>query len=282
MNPPLLAFWGIAAAMVVTCIGLILLPFWRGREHSPDRRREANIAIYRQRRAEIDREVAGGQRSAEDGESEKAELGARLLGDIDAGQAQNTAPPRSRPWLASVFCVVFVAAGSVVVYETLGDPRALALAGMPNITQMTTTLRARIQVDPGDLRARMLLARIEQKQGDYAGAAGNLAYINRNLSEKHPSLMEAEAESRLAAGETLSGRAGQLFQQVLTSRPDDIKALWYVGLKAAEAGHKKQAIAYWNRLLDQDISDDLREKVKDRRNALQGDLPSLAERRGAK
>jgi cytochrome c-type biogenesis protein CcmH len=276
MSGNFLAFWGTASLMGIVCLALILLPLCRTHVARTRRsRRSTNIEIYRQRCAEIDWQLSGGQLTQADAERAKNESGIRLLNDAEATKEIRPAATDLKPWLASILAAALIIFGGVLGYKMLGTPEALALHGLPSSAQMINALQARIRQNPADWRSRLVLASLQQKQGEYSKAARSLAYINRHRSQKNPDLLKAEAENRLAAGENLLGHAGTLFEQVLKARPDDIEALWYVGLKAAEAGQDKRAIRYWKQLLKQNPSDALREKVENRLTALDGKKSSL-------
>lgn len=266
----------LGSAMIILCLALVVIPIWHAGSGAGDRRRDANVEIYRQRCAEIDREIAAGCLPEADAEDEKDELGARLLADIDAesgllaqsGTAATVRRSSIRRWLASLFVGLFIVTGAAGGYGWLAGRQAIDNAGMPNIDQMTAQLKAQVQTHPEDRRARLLLAQVQRRRGDDAGAAANLRVLNQGSATPNTDLLAAEAQANLAAGGDLSGRAGDLYSQLLEIDPTNREALWYLGLRATEADQNAKAIRFWNHLLEQKLSAEDRAMVFSRRNSL--------------
>ncbi|MES1925226.1 c-type cytochrome biogenesis protein CcmI [Salinisphaera sp. T31B1] len=265
-----------ATLLVVASLVFVLIPLWRARISSADRRREANITIYHQRYAEIEREVSAGRMTRRDAEYEKDELGARLLADIDETPSLTGAPTRAgRPWFTSLLMIALLVVGTTGTYWYLGDPAAFENADMPDIATMVRELEQRVEAAPDDLQARAMLARAQEATGDYAGAAENYRALNAAMPEPQAPIIAAEAEATLQASDDLQGRTQQLFAQLLELDPASREALWYLGLAAAERGDDPQAVEYWTRLLDQDLPSDFADMVRNRRNELTGRKPEL-------
>lgn len=258
----------LAVAMITFCVAIMLFPLWYGSpvDATVGRRREANIAIYRQRCAELAEDVAAGRISPAEFQTEKDRLGARLLDEVSVEKT-----PRERvkrPWFASVLGVALIVVGSGAAYLWFGDWQAVSERHMPNVDQLLDQLRQQVAQQPKDQGVRLLLAQVQLREGDYSGAAHNLAIINHASLHPNPDFLVAEAQARLDAGESLSGRAGDLFAQALKLDPKNIKALWYLGLRAVEAGRNQQAKSYWQRLLEQKLPQGMAAMVRTRINGL--------------
>ncbi|RJS92068.1 c-type cytochrome biogenesis protein CcmI [Salinisphaera sp. Q1T1-3] len=277
----MIVFTLVATAMVIVCLGFALVPMWRTQSAADvDRRRAANIEVYRQRCRELDADVAAERISAAEAAAEKDALGARLLADVDAATEMSVsgrAVPvaAGRPWLASSLATVLIVVAGSAGYLWLGNPGALEDSGMPNVDQMVGQLEARVAEDPNDRGARLMLAEAYRSRGQYKKAAATLHQINAAASPPDADLLVAEAQARLAAGQDLQGDVGQLFQQALVQDPTNPQALWFLGLRASEAGKPKAAVRFWDRLLAQDLPPKVENMVRSRRNALAGDVPSL-------
>jgi len=265
-----------AALLLAASLVFVLLPLWRASKPVGDRRREANITVYHQRYAEIEREVSAGRMTRRDAELEKDELGARLLADIDDSPALtgNTQKP-TRPWVISLLVVVVLVGGVSATYWQIGDPNAFENAGMPDIATMVGELEQRVEQAPDDLQARAMLARAQEATGDYSAAADNYKAINAAMPSPQAPIIAAEADATLQATDDLQGRTAMLFGQLLTLDPESREALWYLGLAAAERGDDREAVAHWDRLLALDLPDDFAEMVRNRRNELSGEKPGL-------
>lgn len=270
-------FLVFAALLVAASLLFVLIPLWRGARPAADKRREANITIYHQRYQEIEREVGAGRLSRREAEEEKDELGARLLADVDQTPSLLSSPQQKtrRPWLATLLIVVLIVGGGVGAYWKLGDWRAVENAGMPDAQTVMRELQERVNQYPGDLKARALLAEAQQSTGQFAAAAKNLHALNAASSKPRPQLIAAEADATLQATNDLQGKARDLFAQALKLDPKNRQALWFLGLAAAERGDNSKAVDYWDRLLKQKLSADVRAMVQSRRNELTGDKPKL-------
>jgi len=265
-----------AALLLAASLVFVLLPLWRASKPVGDRRREANITVYHQRYAEIEREVSAGRMTRRDAELEKDELGARLLADIDDSPAlTGNTQKATRPWLISLLVVVVLVGGVSATYWQIGDPNAFENAGMPDIATMVGELEQRVEQAPDDLQARAMLARAQEATGDYSAAADNYKAINAAMPSPQAPIIAAEAEATLQATDDLQGRTAMLFGQLLTLDSESREALWYLGLAAAERGDDREAVAHWDRLLALDLPDDFAEMVRNRRNELSGEKPGL-------
>lgn len=266
----------LAALLLAASLVFVLLPLWRASKPIGDRRREANITVYHQRYAEIEREVSAGRMTRRDAELEKDALGARLLADIDETPALTANTQHAtRPWFVSVMMMLVLVGGVSATYWQIGDPQAFENAGMPDVATMIGELEQRVAQAPDDLQARAMLARAQEATGDYAAAANNYKAINAAMPSPQAPIIAAEAEATLQATDNLQGRTAELFSQLLEVDGDSREALWYLGLAAAERGDGEQAVAHWNRLLSLDLPDDFAEMVRNRRDELSGEKPAL-------
>ena len=274
----MIGFIAIAIAMIALCAVLAVVPLWQGaeRQRAGIKRRETNIDAYRQRVREIDADVTAGRLEAATAEREKKALGARLVADVDTiPTADNLPLKRQRPWLASALALLLVTTSGTLGYYWLGDYNAIAQSDRPDIDALVTELARQVAAHPDDRGARLMLAKVYESRGAFSKAAGQLAYINTRAAVPVPDLLIAEARARLKAGAPINGRAGSLFERALAQDPDNIAALWFCGLRAAQAGDDTQALALWDRLLALDVPADVRDMVQARRRALAGELPSL-------
>ncbi|WP_353226108.1 c-type cytochrome biogenesis protein CcmI [Salinisphaera hydrothermalis] len=273
----------LASAMVILCLVVVLRPIWRVRNDAAYRHRhEANVEIYRQRRAEIDRDVAANRITEADARQEIDELGVRLLEDVDAEpglmerSAATSAGPARDPglsWFASLVLLLFIASGAAA-YGWLANWQAVDKAGMPDTNQFIGQLKANVRAHPKDRDARRILAQTQRRQGDNAEAAANFHVLNQSgAAAPDPALIAAEADATLAAGGDLAGHAGTLYSQLLKLDPGNREALWYLGLRAAEEGNDAMAIQFWNRLLSQNLSPEARAMVSTRRDSLRAKQP---------
>lgn len=271
----MMTFAALAGVMVLVSIVIVVLPLWRG-DSAHGSRREANIAVYEQHTAVIDREVAAGQITQAQGDSHREELGARLLEDVEQGGMAFAGNRGDTPWLSSTMVVIAIVVSAAGMYTMLGDPRGVTAPERPDIARLVGEMKTRLATTPDDLRTRALLAQVQMVQHKYAAAAQSLAVINANMDKPDVTFLLTEARARvLGNGGDVNARAQQLYHQVLRLAPDNTEALWFAGLAALDDGNDSVAIIHWQRLLRQDLPKDFREQVERRLAELTEAKPSL-------
>jgi cytochrome c-type biogenesis protein CcmH len=267
---PLAAF----AALALLAVAGITRPWWRPSRGRGTARRAANIAAYRSRVAEIDRDAAAGIVSAEEAESLRTETAAQLLGDTGAADAAEAPPAAPSRWLA-VLVAVAVPAFAAVWYWSDGSWRVaqqLAQAGAstqvsPQVQAMVEKLAARMQAHPDDPAGWAMLGRSYFVMRRYAEAAGAYHQANAHNGGKDPDLLASEGEAlSFANGTEVPDDAAALFDRALKLDANDARALWYGGLAEAQRGDFTGARQRWTRLRQQALPDPMK-KVLDRQLA---------------
>ncbi|WP_423820952.1 c-type cytochrome biogenesis protein CcmI [Salinisphaera sp. SPP-AMP-43] len=273
--------FAVASTLLVgLCIVCLIWPLWRHSTGADERRRHANIEIYRQRYGEIERAVGLGRLSQDQAKREKDRIGRQLLSELDTDSKEKNAAAGQGgfrgAWRALGMAgglIVTVAAGG---YAWQGDGHALQQVDMPSVERQLQRLQDQVRSHPKAQDLRLRLAMAEKQHGEYAAAAHNLRRINDQRAAAIPSLLVGEAEMRLAAGSGLNREVRSVFARALAADPGNTKALWYLGLAASEAGDARQALGYWERLLKQPLSDSVRAKVRSRRDLLIDNMPVSA------
>lgn len=260
---------GVALVLVTlfAAIGLTR-PWWGGASLTQGiSRQSANIAAYRQRLLEIDQDLAAGALEPTAAASLKLELQQRLLED-----AVPVDPPAERtalrwPALAiaaalPIFAGVwYYAAGSWRIQEQFQQQGGSAPhdAEAPAIEQMVEQLLERLKAQPDDADGWAMLARSYFVLERYPQSAEAYARANALIQPPVADLLVAEgAAVGLAADGDLAARPRQLFEAALNIDPNHTRALWFLGQAAAQAETWAEAQAYWERLLKQELPEDLR------------------------
>jgi cytochrome c-type biogenesis protein CcmH len=246
-------FW-IAALCMVLVASSLFIPLLRGRgQRAATDRRRLNLAIHRQRRAELADEAGGSHLQAlED------ELDRELLDELsDAPGRATTGPLQGRASLVASLLLIPVLGLVLYLYvgrPDLADYRAQASAG--DDQQMTTAelqqsiarLIEKLKSRPDDLESWALLARSYQFTGQYelAQATWEKTLL---LAPDNTDVMAAYAQALAEAHEgRLSGKPERLIRAILEKDPDHPEALWLAGLLAAQQNKPSEAINYWKRL----------------------------------
>nr|MBL8410363.1 c-type cytochrome biogenesis protein CcmI [Dechloromonas sp.] len=253
-----------ATLLIVVVAAFVLPPLWLGVRAGKPRtdRKEANLAIFRDQLAELDREKAEGTLAAADFEQARAELQRRLLEEVDAGPAEATvgAPAASRKTAIAILLLLPLAA--MAAYALLGNPRALdpaqtaARPAQPQMTaeqidEMVAKLAARMEANPDDLQGWLMLGRSYKALGRYDDAVKAYAKAESRINED-PELLASYAETiAMAGGKGLAGKPRQLVEKALKIDPKHGHSLFLAGAAAMEAGENQKGIAYWEALLPQ-------------------------------
>lgn len=249
----MLGFW-IAALCMVLVAGSFFIPVLRGRGQrmAADRRR-LNLAIYRQRSAELADEASDGNLQAL-----MDELDRGLLDELSVAPDEATPRPLQRRAALLVGLLLIPILG-LLLYLYVGRPdladyRPQASAGdehrmtTAELQQSIARLVERLKKQPDDLEAWALLARSYQfaEQYDLALATWEKALL---LAPDNSDVMAAYAQALAEAHEgSLSGKPEQLIKAILEKDPNHPEALWLAGLSAAQQGKPADAINYWRRL----------------------------------
>jgi cytochrome c-type biogenesis protein CcmH len=249
-----------ATLLIVVVAAFVLPPLWLGLR-SPKRqadRKEANLAIFRDQQAELEREKTEGTLADADFEQARRELQRRLLEEVETtGSTTQASHGPSRKTAIAILLLLPVLA--LLGYGTLGNLRALdpsQAVAQPQVTPeqingMVAKLAERMKANPDDLKGWLMLGRSYKTMGRYAEAVDAFSKAE-SLINKDPDLLAAYAETvAMANGNGLKGKPMQLVQRALKLNPQHGHSLFLAGAAAMEAGDNKKGIAYWEALLPQ-------------------------------
>lgn len=278
----------LMAALALLAAFWLTRPFWQAQLPAAQRRRAANVAAYRSRLAELQAEVAAGLLDAQQAAALQAEMEARLLSDAEvADRVEATAPRRFGP--ALLLTAVFVVAGAVwyqqagswrIAEQVAAGPVVDPAAAAPDVGAMVSQLEARLQAAPDDGEGWAMLGRSYFVMDRYADSAAAYGKANELNGSSEPRLLTNEGEAlAMARDRDLLGRPQQLFEAALKLAPDDGKTLWYAGLASAQAKDYPTAQSRFEKLLAQELPEDIRLAVTarlDELRSLQGLAPAPA------
>ncbi|WP_284614817.1 c-type cytochrome biogenesis protein CcmI [Aquabacterium humicola] len=266
------AFLFAAVALITVTLLLLLRPWRRSTARNATSAGALNAAVYRHQLAELERDLAAGTLSEQDGREAREELQRRLLDDTAAAESASPAPgapapaaPLPRSALVVALMLPLVATG---LYAQLGAPIALlhpsaatagapsphgdgaAPSGMPpDVERMVASLAAKLEKNPGDAAGWAMLARSYHALGRMAEAAAAYERTGDAL-QRDPSLLaqSADALATLANG-SIEGEPLKRVEAALKLDPDHPMALSL----AATAAYKRRdfavATVHWKRLL---------------------------------
>lgn len=271
----------ILAPIVIACAAYVLWPILRGRpgaagaDSAPleDAARTLNLSIVRERRAQLDTELAGLEPGSAERERRILEFTEAANSDlgIDAPEADLTPSPSTkratgpagatsplRTVVATLIGLTLLA-GPLLMYRLSGTPEWIEVAAnLPkgasgDVEGLVSELERRLQAEPGRADGWLLLGRTRLSMGniDAARVAMEKALEVDSDDPALAAAIRADLADLLAqaAGTRLDGRPWALIQQALARDPRHQKALALAGAYQVTQGNKVAALGYWEPLL---------------------------------
>jgi cytochrome c-type biogenesis protein CcmH len=263
-------FWVICAAFILLALGFILPPMLQRSEASEreieEERKQANIAVYRDQLAELEKDLENGIVSQEQYAQDREEIERRLLEDTAGGKSKqkpSAAPASARSTAYALGIGLPLVA--VIFYLNVGNSQSINGGAPPTqapvsapagrtqeqIEANVAALARRLQDNPSDAQGWTMLARSYNSMERFGEAAGAYAKATE-LSPKDADLLAEYAfATAMASGRSLEGRPAEIIAQALKLDPENAKALQLAGSAAFQAKDYKKAVDYWERVLKQ-------------------------------
>lgn len=118
------------------------------------------------------------------------------------------------------------------------------------IEGMVEGLAARLQDDPADLEGWVMLARSYAVLARYEDAVHAYTRASELAPNDTALLLDRARVMRTLAGEQQTPETVNLMTQVASMEPDNIEALWFLGLDAFRAGNREAARSYFDRAMN--------------------------------
>lgn len=240
---------------------------------------EANAAVYRDQLQALERDLANGNLAAEEYETARDEIRARLLVDVAggvddgggvgttgtattagttgagaaAGAAAGVAGRRGARAVAAVLMLVVPLAAAGLYWRLGGgraalDPASVAADGMADINRMVEGLAARLRAKPDDPKGWAMLARSYKVMGRFDDAEEAIKHAG-TLRETDPDLMVAYADLlALRQGKRIEGEALRLVERALKVDAHHPTALLMSGVAAERRGDYRLALQQFETL----------------------------------
>lgn len=182
-------FWAVAASLALA-VAAVLVAALRKAPRPGAESAEADLAVYKDQLAEIERDLARGTIGAEDATRLRAEVGKRV---IEADRLRKTGPAAAgggRPWALAGVILAVVVPGGLAVYWGLGAPGYPDMALVPRLEALDEGIADRPSQEAE-------LARLKTPRD---------AALDERLTAEldamtDPAALQAEFRSRFAAGE---------------------------------------------------------------------------------
>jgi len=261
----LIAFWLIAAVMVGAAVLVVAPALLRARSEGAIDRAQQNVAIARERLAELEEDRAAGRLANEEFEPLREELEAALASDLKAEARPAERGHGPSPWPAMAVALLLpVLAGAL--YLSLGTPGAIDGAsiadagrgiGHPSVggngepasvEEMVARLQARLKEQPDDAGGWVTLGNTFMSMKRFGDAVEAFSRAHALIGDDPRLLVRYADALAMAAGGRIQGKPFELVWRALAADPDNPTALWLAGMGYAEKGEYQQAIAQWQRL----------------------------------
>lgn len=250
----------VAALLTALALAALAVPLLRRPRRGPARA-EYDLAVYRDQRAELERDRARGLIDEREAAAARTEIERRMLragrrrgAEGEAGAGGRAMRGRRRAAvLALGLCVPALSAG---LYATLGAPglpsrpfaEGAGPAAAPDVAGAVDRLRARLAAAPADLDGWLLLGRsyvLLQRYGEAVEALRRAAA----LAEGDPEIAAMLGEAMVwAADGAVTAEAVRVFEAVRAARPAHPSARFHLALAHAQAGRIRRAYDMWRAL----------------------------------
>lgn len=258
----MITFWVVAVALLVAVVALLAVPLIRKsdiRDSGVDHDR-SNVTLFQDQLSELERDRTHGLLTDDQFEQARIELGQRLLAEVgdESSRTNASSGPRGTPWRYAVLSCVPVAA--LVGYIVLGTPEAMdpglaksAQGGSPadhsvNLEQLAERLAQRLESNPDDTEAWVLLARSYQMLGrnpEAVKAFARAVQLVPNSAQLYADY--ADVQVGAAKGQwTEDARAA--VRKAIELDPAHPKAIWLAGTDAFMQQNYVAALRLWEKL----------------------------------
>jgi len=258
----LIAFWVAAVSLTLVVVVALAVPLAGRARAEPQREHDrSNVALYQDQLRELERDRDLGLLTPEGFDEARNELGRRLLADVTDASPDASGSPLVRRGAWRYVALACVPVSAVLAYLAIGTPQALepgmvqrAAPGEPadqerNLERLTERLAARLEANPQDAEAWVLLARSYQMLGR-AEASAKAFSRAIELVPNSAQLLADYADTLVAsAGGTWTDDAKKAVAQALKLDGAHPKALWLAGTEAYARKDYKVTLGYWEKLL---------------------------------
>jgi cytochrome c-type biogenesis protein CcmH len=263
----MLSFWILAAILSVITVLAVARPLLRRGEAVAEQstpRAAADVAVYRERIAEIEAELVRGLISAQEAEAARIEIARRLLASSSAeaqpDKSVATASSSDRTSSERAFMIVACAIPAIALgfYTYLGSP---ALPGRPvaerlakapgpgaDVEELIARVEARLRADPRDGQGWDVLAPVYLRLERYQEAADAFQRAIDTLGETTRRLSGLAESNVLANDGIVTETARKAYKRILEFEPGRPDAQFGLALAKEQEGDLDEAEAAYRQL----------------------------------
>lgn len=268
----MILFWLICAGLAAIALAFVLPPLLQRapKDAGVDGKKEANLEIYRDQLSELEADLRNGIIGPEQYEQDRDGIERRLLDDISTEDKVSTKEARQAVSRGPVYAIALgLPVIAVALYLLVGNsaawsgpatkaPQAPFASGSQGNGQMSqqqieanvAALAKRLQQNPGDAQGWVMLARSYMTLEKYTDATNAYAKAAALKTDDADLLADYAFAMGMANGRQLQGEPFDLIKKALRIDPQNAKALELAGTAEFQAKNYKQAIDYWQKVLE--------------------------------
>lgn len=256
----MIVFWLSMVLMVVVALAFLLVPLLRSQSGDDVEvaGAEVNVAVYRERLAELEAEKAEGKITDEKFNAMYLELQRALLED-DSMATESKQEARGQRWSLPLLIVLLFPLGSYALYDQLGasdllDKEPERAAQTPHdaggVGEMAVQLKQELETNPEDSQGWYTLGRIYITMGRYQQAAETFDRVTEILGQEHAEILAQKAQALYFQAENqVTPEVASLITKARQDDPNDPGLNGLQGMIAFDGGNYQQAIVYWENML---------------------------------
>jgi cytochrome c-type biogenesis protein CcmH len=256
-----MSFWIAVTALLALALVILLVPLIRSsRAQQGDQRQQQNIQIAREKKQQLEAQLADGEIDQAGYDSAFLDLQTSLALELDNNEADSE---KSRgKWMA---VVVFLAIPltSVALYLVYGEYRVIenpelvqavprqqtAAAPQMSIDEMVVAIKEKLRANPEDAEGWFMLGRALMGKQQYNEAVTAFQRSNDLIADE-PGILFALADAlAMQNNGNLLGEPETLVKRGLELAPRFPNGLWLAGMAAEQRKDYKAAHSYWTQLL---------------------------------
>lgn len=286
-----MSFWILTGALALLAAGVMVAALLRRREGAPEAASTASfdMQVYRDQLKELERDLARGTLSAEEGERTRVEISRRLLEADKKARAARTAgqAPVGLTYAAALATVLIVVGGGYALYDRIGaagyadmglaarkemarearanrESQAEAEAALPawsgpppeapaDYVNLVVQLREVVAARPDDVQGLILLADHEEALGNHVAAwkaAERVVQIKGDAASAGDHARQAHLMI-LAANGHVSPEAEAVLNRALEIDPGNEAARFLSAVLYDQIGRPDIAFQLWRQILEQ-------------------------------
>ena len=256
-----MSFWIVVTSLLALALVILLVPLIRSsRAQQGDQRQQQNIQIAREKKQQLEAQLADGEIDQASYDSAFLDLQTSLALELDSSEADSE---KSRgKWMAIVVFLV-IPATSVALYLVYGEYRVIenpelvraaprqqtAAAPQMNLDEMVVGIKERLRANPEDAEGWFMLGRTLMGKQQYNEAVTAFQRSNDLIADE-PGILFALADAlAMQNNGNLLGEPEALVKRGLALAPRFPNGLWLAGMAAEQRQDYKAAHAYWTQLL---------------------------------